>query len=261
MGKSGMVVDVKATKVTKVDDTKLTASQAQRLRVLEDTIRDGLDSFMETGQALCKIRDERLYRQTHKSFKEYCEDKWGFGKTHGYNLINASIVATELSAIVDIPNEHAARELLKVKPEDRAAVTALANTASEGKIDAKWVRSAAAVWESVKATGDRATIERLQGLGGYVDDGNGQSINAVAAVVGERYEEMRKEGDRIRRKLAEKEGSVESEMIKGRAIVHSISRLRGGIIALVSAELSEKFKPGDTITFVIYPYHAQGEGK
>ncbi len=35
-----------------------------------------VQTFYEVGNALLQIRDERLYRQTHSTFEEYCREKW-----------------------------------------------------------------------------------------------------------------------------------------------------------------------------------------
>ncbi len=33
---------------------------------------------MEAGKALTQLRDRKLYRSTHKTFEEYCRDRFGF---------------------------------------------------------------------------------------------------------------------------------------------------------------------------------------
>ncbi len=53
-------------------------------------------AFYEAGRALQELRDRKLYRSTHKSFEEYCRDRFGFQRRHPYHLINAALVVDNL---------------------------------------------------------------------------------------------------------------------------------------------------------------------
>ena len=55
-------------------------------------------AFYEAGRALRELRDRRLYRSTHKTFEEYCSDRFGFKRRHPYQLIDAANVVDNLSA-------------------------------------------------------------------------------------------------------------------------------------------------------------------
>lgn len=73
-----------------------------------------LATFVEVGEALLRIRDERLYRETHGSFEEYCRERWGMARKRAYDFIAAAEVTAELSPTGDIPvppSERVAREL------------------------------------------------------------------------------------------------------------------------------------------------------
>src|SRR5579871_4352258 len=39
-------------------------------------------AFYECGKALMGLRDKRLYRSTHRTFEEYCHDRFGYGKNN-----------------------------------------------------------------------------------------------------------------------------------------------------------------------------------
>ena len=43
----------------------------------EKTIKREMPLLREAGKAIIKIRDGRLYRETHSTFEAYCDDKWG----------------------------------------------------------------------------------------------------------------------------------------------------------------------------------------
>ncbi len=71
----------------------------------EDEQRDRLHlerkverAFYEAGKALKELRDRRLYRSTHKTFEEYCLDRFGMKRAHSYRLIDAALVVENLSA-------------------------------------------------------------------------------------------------------------------------------------------------------------------
>jgi hypothetical protein len=85
--------------------------------------------FVEVGNALLSIRDNRLYRITHRTFEAYCKGKWGMKKSHAYRLIDAASVAVNLSPMGDNPkptSERQVRLLTKLEPEQQK--TAWENT-------------------------------------------------------------------------------------------------------------------------------------
>jgi hypothetical protein len=94
--------------------------ESQRLAELEKTIARGKKTFVEVGLALAEIRDLRLYKTEHASFREYCQQKWGWTKQRAYQLMDAAEV--QRSTAVDLSTERAARELGKIPPPERAAV-------------------------------------------------------------------------------------------------------------------------------------------
>lgn len=81
----------------------------------ETVIEAGLATFVEVGNALLRIRDERLYRDTHGTFEDYCRERWGISRTFAYDTMAS---AQKVSAIADIQpglpqprSESIAREL------------------------------------------------------------------------------------------------------------------------------------------------------
>ena len=105
--------------------TALTELERSDFSNLEDMIEVGLDAFVEVGSALSMIRDERLYRETHDTFEDYCGDRWEMVASRARQLISAYKVVDELVAlqIVTPTNEGQARALAKVKdPEQRVEV-------------------------------------------------------------------------------------------------------------------------------------------
>lgn len=125
----------------------LTTSELQRLTILEQTVSKGLQTFVEVGKAIAEIRDSKLYRENYSSFEDYLGNRWGISRTRGYELIGASQVVADLSAIaetVPLPeNEAQARPLTGLKkPEERQKAWTKAVQDSDGTPTAEAVRTA-----------------------------------------------------------------------------------------------------------------------
>ena len=113
----------------------------------EDEQRDRLHlerqverAFYLAGKALKELRDRRLYRSTHKTFEEYCRDRFGMKRAHSYRLIDAALVVDNLSPkclqIGDIlpTNENQVRPLTKLSPEQQRSVWQQAVSEAGGKV-------------------------------------------------------------------------------------------------------------------------------
>jgi hypothetical protein len=110
----------------------------------EEVITRGLNSFSEVGNALLRIRDERLYKERYSSFEDYCEERWKISKTHANRLIGSSAVARNLAPIGAIPSSEAvARPLANLQPARQREVFQVAVKSSRnGKPTARDVQSA-----------------------------------------------------------------------------------------------------------------------
>lgn len=125
----------------------LATEEKYALHRCEAIIRNGLQTYIEVGNALLEIRDQRLYRTTHQTFDAYCDERWKMSRARAYQLIGASEVAADLSTIVDIgetPESHL-RPLAKLPPEQRAQAFQRADQlAGDQPRTAAHVRAAAA---------------------------------------------------------------------------------------------------------------------
>ncbi len=82
-------------------------------------IERGLATFLEVGSALLTIRESRLYRGTHSTFEDYCQERWGMSRCHANRQIQAAEVVGSLGPIGPKPaNEAQARELARVADLD-----------------------------------------------------------------------------------------------------------------------------------------------
>lgn len=53
-------------------------------------------AFYQAGCALRELRDRRLYRSTHNSFEQYCQDRFGYTRRRGDLLINSAMIVDNL---------------------------------------------------------------------------------------------------------------------------------------------------------------------
>jgi hypothetical protein len=79
-------------------------------------------TFVEVGNALRTIRDQRLYRATHATFEDYCRERWALGRSRSHQLVAAVNVLDNLSTAVDMPNsEWQIRPLASLPPDQQQA--------------------------------------------------------------------------------------------------------------------------------------------
>lgn len=126
----------------------ITLDERSRLYQLEETIKQGLNTFVDVGNALLEIRDKRLYRQEYSTFEEYCNKQWSFTKQRVYQLMDSASVMDTLkkSTVVDFlpTSERQARPLASLEPAEQIEAWKRAITSTpEGKITAAVVLKAA----------------------------------------------------------------------------------------------------------------------
>ncbi|MHC5736256.1 hypothetical protein [Nostoc sp.] len=75
--------------VTAVEVPELTEEEQRDRLHLERRVER---AFFEAGKALAELRDRRLYRSTHKTFEEYCRERFGHSRRQSYVLMDAAVV-------------------------------------------------------------------------------------------------------------------------------------------------------------------------
>jgi len=71
--------------------THLMDTEKERFEVCEGVIRKGLNTFLEVGQSLAEIRDNRLFREDYPkyTFEKYCKEVWDLSRGHAYRQIDS----------------------------------------------------------------------------------------------------------------------------------------------------------------------------
>jgi len=110
--------------------TSAVKTESDELAEQEAIIERGIRTFVEVGHALATIRDLRLYRATHRTFDEYCRERWEFSPHYARCQIRAAEVVTmvtEAGVRQDLvpKTERQARALTPLKDDVPTAVAVL----------------------------------------------------------------------------------------------------------------------------------------
>ena len=120
----------------------LSRTEQAVLAECESIVERGMESFIEVGNALLRIRNERLYRAEFGTFQEYCEAKWQMSDRHAHRLIDAAEIAGTLKTD-QLVSESQVRPLAPLEPaQQREAWQAAVEAAPNGKPTAKQVTAA-----------------------------------------------------------------------------------------------------------------------
>jgi hypothetical protein len=113
---------------------ELSFDEAQERQRLERKVER---AFYEAGSALRELRDQRLYRSTHKTFEAYCQDRFQFQRTHSYQLIDAAGVVDNLSANrgqILPTKEFQVRSMVSFEPTEQVEIWQEAVEQAGGKV-------------------------------------------------------------------------------------------------------------------------------
>ena len=116
----------------------LDTDEKQELARHEAIIKRYAEAYADVGEALLAIRDQRLYRETHKTFEAYCDERLGFTKGHANHLIKSVAVVKNLASI-------------DVKPKNLAQTRPLARLATDQQQQAWTVAQEKAAGKEVTA--------------------------------------------------------------------------------------------------------------
>ncbi|TWT57221.1 hypothetical protein KOR42_05790 [Thalassoglobus neptunius] len=156
--------------------TALTTSEKRTLEACELDIEKGASMV---GRAMQTIRDDRLYRATHKTFEAYCQERWKISRQHAHNKIaHTEVVAAitdqlpEMSTMVDKIPERATRQIRDLEPEQQAKVIEVASKQGTQVPTSKAVASAKEQLEDFLEGDDEEETEEAPSPSIILDDCN-----------------------------------------------------------------------------------------
>lgn len=82
-----------------VDERNLSGQDRSFLEEHEKTIEAGRRTFLEVGAALLEIRDYNhglLYKERYGTFENYCRERWEFGRSYAFRLMDAAEIYGEM---------------------------------------------------------------------------------------------------------------------------------------------------------------------
>ncbi|MBD2492683.1 hypothetical protein [Aulosira sp. FACHB-615] len=138
------IIDVSAVEVPELTEQE----QSDRLHLERKVER----AFFEAGKALAELRDRRLYRSTHRTFEEYCKDRFSYTYRHVNYLIAGSVIVDNIkmgtnssqneqveemgtnSSQILPTSEVQVRPLAKLEPQQQYEVWQMAVEEAKGKV-------------------------------------------------------------------------------------------------------------------------------
>jgi len=143
---------------TKGAASQLDEAERGQLERLESIIQTAHRYVLKLATALSAIREQRLYRATHRTFEDYCAQRWGFSREHGRRYCDWAKVAQNLT-VNGAPiggklplRESHARPLARLTPDQQRKVwgnyVAKSTTPPSAKAIERIVRQVASLSES-----------------------------------------------------------------------------------------------------------------
>jgi hypothetical protein len=143
---AGHAIAVKAVPVEIVcsDPQELTTAEKKKRKQLEKTVEK---AFYLAGLALKELRDLRLYRDTHRSFDDYCRERFGHSRQKSNYLIAGAEIYQNLTTnccLVLPSTESQVRPLAPLDPDQQCQAWNAAVSKANGSVPpARLVREAA----------------------------------------------------------------------------------------------------------------------
>ena len=146
------------------DSPALIGEEQDSLAQCEAAVETLKGAFWAAGKALQIIRDARLYRESHKTFDDYCDSRWSMNRQYADKLIRAWPIAEALYEKQSSPN----LTPIGVKKLNQAQVWELVPVAESWDVDA-----ATFVYDTVvEIDGQAVTAAVLKGAVKALPKGN-----------------------------------------------------------------------------------------
>jgi len=99
----------------------ITLTESSRFVALEAIVERGQSAWLEVGLALTEIKERKLYRSDFATFREYCQERWGWTDKRAYQLIDAADEVSTAGRTFDNEREARAARKERTQPTKPAA--------------------------------------------------------------------------------------------------------------------------------------------
>jgi hypothetical protein len=200
----------------------LNIDESHELERCEVVIKQGLQTFIEVGQALMTIKEKRLYRISFKTFEDYCTHKWGMVQQSATRLIRAYETVTNLQS----------EPMGSLLPESERQVRPL--TSLEPEIQKEvWkevVKQSDETRQPITAAKVQTVVNDWKPLNQEIKEIKNEPMFAISTPeeLLKKAKEVAKERAEVKRQIIDQKGSTE-------------------VIPLEDLELINKMKEGETV--------------
>ena len=197
----------------------LNIDESHELERCEIVIKQGLQTFIEVGQALMTIREKRLYRIGFKTFEDYCVGRWGMVQQSATRLIRAYETVTNLQSepmgSVLPQSERQTRPLTSLEPEIQKEV---------------WKEVVQTHGNKITYTNVQTVVNDWKPVNQEIKDVKSEPMFAISTPeeLLKKAKEVAKERAEVKRKIIDQKGSTE-------------------VIPMEDLELINRMKKGETV--------------
>ncbi len=140
----------------------LFTDEVEQLAACEATIAAGLADFLRVGESLLTISRGKLYRETHRTFEDYCRQRWGLPRHTAYQKIRTAEAYANVCNCEHFPpvNEYQLRQLFPLPTPELQCEAWQRAVARGGTLSAAMVREAVREVQAEQA-GDRVAANLL----------------------------------------------------------------------------------------------------
>ena len=197
----------------------LNIDESHELERCEVVIKQGLQTFIEVGQALMTIREKRLYRIGFKTFEDYCVGRWGMVQQSATRLIRAYETVTNLQSepmgSVLPQSERQTRPLTSLEPEIQKEV---------------WKEVVQTHGNKITYTNVQTVVNDWKPVNQEIKDVKSEPMFAISTPeeLLKKAKEVAKERAEVKRQIIDQKGSTE-------------------VIPMEDLELINRMKKGETV--------------
>ena len=197
----------------------LNIDESHELERCEVVIKQGLQTFIEVGQALMTIREKRLYRIGFKTFEDYCVGRWGMVQQSATRLIRAYETVTNLQSepmgSVLPQSERQTRPLTSLEPEIQKEV---------------WKEVVQTHGNKITYTNVQTVVNDWKPVNQEIKDVKSEPMFAISTPeeLLKKAKEVAKERAEVKRQIIDQKGSTE-------------------VIPIADLELINRMKKGETV--------------